>query len=133
MVWLCFCFSRYNKETNMSTVESVGDVDSSKVNKSEEIRNYLRTAPPDKRMPKDVVAALKDKGIDVGNAYVSIVKSKLMPTKEKVQRKKKKSKEETVPMDNFDSLLLAKKYLNAFDGDVSLARKNLELVSKLIS
>jgi len=114
----------------MSTVEPVDSVDS-KVNKSEEIRNYLRTAPADKRMPKDVVAALKEKGIDVGNAYVSIVKSKLMPTKEKVQ--KKKSKEENVSTDSFDSLLLAKKYLNAFDGDVSLARKNLELVSKLIS
>ena len=43
------------------------------VNKSLEIRNYMTDNP--KAKPRDVVAALKDRGIEVSAQFVSTVKS----------------------------------------------------------
>lgn len=97
-----------------------------KVNKSDEIRNYLKSAPPEKRMPKDVCEALAAKGIEVSNSFVSIVKSKFYNN-----NKKRVSKKKVENNQDFGKLFLAKEYINAFGGDFSAAKKNLELFMKL--
>ncbi len=48
------------------------------VNKSLEIRNFMESNP--KAKPREVVAALKDRGIDVSAQFVSTVKSNSMKT-----------------------------------------------------
>jgi hypothetical protein len=110
----------------MSDSNSDSNVVSTKVNKSDEIRNYLRSAPPEKRMPKDVCEALAEKGIEVSNSFVSIVKSKFYNGNKQISKKNKVGDNQ-----DFGKLLLAKEYIKAFGGDFSAAKKNLELFIKL--
>jgi arginine repressor len=65
--------------------KSAGGADT-KVNKSALVREYLQTNKDAK--PKEIVAALKEKGVDISPNMVSIIKAKA-----KVKRVKRKAKE----------------------------------------
>jgi len=63
-----------------------------KVNKSAAVRDYLREHK--KAMPKEIVAALKEKGIDVSPNMVSIIKAQ-----SKVKRARRQATEATAAHD----------------------------------
>lgn len=102
------------------------------MNRSEKIRLYLKSIncnlnvksnPERKDSPSQVVKALRKKGVRVTVHHVGMVKLSLRK-KSIVKRKK-----------NFaiESLSFAKKLLNSCNNDFSLAKINLEAVSKLLS
>lgn len=102
------------------------------VNRSELIRECLKnTKSWRERMPKAVSDALKAKGINVSTQLVSQVKSSL-----KKKTKRTKAKKQVAPKkqhENFQTWIFAKNLLNAVGGDLATAKKNLEIVSKLLS
>ena len=57
-----------------------------KINKSQEVRDYLISNK--RAMPKEIVAALKEKGIEVSPGMVSMIKAKA-----KVKRARRQAKE----------------------------------------
>ena len=62
------------KKPNKKIPAGAGKNGDAKVNKSAAIRDYLKANK--KAMPKQIVAALKEKGIDVSPNMVSIIKAK---------------------------------------------------------
>ncbi len=62
------------KKPNKKLPAGAGKNGDAKVNKSAAIRDYLKANK--KAMPKQIVAALKEKGIDVSPNMVSIIKAK---------------------------------------------------------
>ena len=113
-----------------------------KVNKSEMIRQQLKSMKPSERSPKAVAEALKAKGIDVTPGLVGIVKMKMGPKKRKAKIKAKAKtrkgraaaawKTRRSADKEFGNLVLAKNFLNSAGG-VEKAKKTLDLVSKLMS
>lgn len=92
--------------------------------RTDHIREYLKSAKPSDRGPTAVSKALKRKGIVVTVHHVGMVKLGMGLTK-----RTKKPKAEKF---NLKSVSLAKKFLRACDGDISLAKTNLDLISRLM-
>jgi hypothetical protein len=107
------------------------------VNRSEKIRDYLKSVKPSERSPKAVSDALKEKGIKVSPNLVSLVKMKLpgntTTTKKKAAiRPKSRSKSRSKATNPHAQFVMAKDFLNSAGG-LKQAKGILELVSKLIS
>ena len=102
-----------------------------KKHKSQMVRDYLNSIKPSQRIPLAVVEAMKSQGVIVSAQYVSQIKSRLK------SKKTKKSAVETSNKSNFDfdwkACRLAKDLLNSVGGDFSAAKRNLEIVAKLLS
>jgi hypothetical protein len=94
-----------------------------KVNKSQLIRDYLKTDPG--AMPRVVVAALKTQGIDVNPRVVSIVKSKMMAKKRKPAKLAKKR----API-SADDLVAMKQLANKLGG-LDAAKQALDVLVSL--
>lgn len=103
--------------------------------RSQIVREYLLSVKPSDRGPKAVVEALKAKGVTVSQQLVSQVKTTL---KKKGSRKggvsiatrRNKSNRAASSM---ESWIIAKNLLSSVGGDLAAAKKNLEIVSKLLS
>lgn len=106
------------------------------VNKSEKIREYLKSAKPSDRSPTAVSKALKAKGIEVSPAFVSQIKTKINGKKaSKKKAIKSKPKRMTKPKAKtmaHQSLLSAKDFLNSAGG-LTEAKRLLEIVHNLMS
>lgn len=104
-----------------------------KVSRSHMVREYLKTASASESGPKAVVEALKSKGINVSQQLVSQIKSA-----QKKSRKKTASTAAVATKRNgksdasIASWIIAKNLLNSVGGDLTAAKKNLEIVSKLL-
>jgi len=105
------------------------------MNRSEKIRQYLRSIkcnlnvksnPDSKGSPSQVVKALKKKGVVVTVHHVGMVKLKLRKKSICIRNKKKKDCA-------IEKLSFAKRLLNSCDNNLSLAKINLEVVSKLLN
>lgn len=72
------------KKPNKKLPAGTGKNGDAKVNKSAAIRDYLKANK--KAMPKQIVAALKEKGIDVSPNMVSIIKAKSKVKRARRQR-----------------------------------------------
>lgn len=105
--------------------------DSKSVSRSQLIRDYLKTAKPSERGPKAVVEALKAKGVTVTMGLVSQVKA---TSKKKVRRKAASvaAKSRHSRNSQFEAWVIAKNLLGAVGGDLAAAKKNLEIVAKLL-
>jgi hypothetical protein len=105
--------------------------DSKSVSRSQLIRDYLKTAKPSECGPKAVVEALKAKGINVTMGLVSQVKA---TSKKKVRRKAASvaAKSRHSRNSQFEAWVIAKDLLGALGGDLAAAKKNLEIVAKLL-
>ena len=90
--------------------------------KSAAVREYFAEHP--KAMPKEVVAALKQKGINVSSPMVSLLKGKL-----KKGNRRRKAGSNGVP--SVESLLEAKKFAVSLGG-ISQAQEALADLAKLI-
>ena len=111
------------------------------VNRSEKIREYLKSVKPSDRSPKAVSDALKEKGIKVSPNLVSLVKMKLSvksgivkkkkPAK-KANRKAVKPKASPKAESPHAQLVLAKTFLNSAGG-IEQAKKILDLIDDLMS
>lgn len=103
------------------------------VSRSQMIREYLKTASASESGPKAVVEAMKSKGINVSQQLVSQIKSAL---KTKTRKKAASAAAATKARSKSDvsvgSWLIAKNLLNSVGGDLAAAKKNLEIVSKLL-
>jgi hypothetical protein len=120
-----------------------------KVNKSEMIRQQLKSMKPSERSPKAVAAALKAKGVEVSPGLVGIVKMKMKPKKGKAKIKAK-SKRKSVRSatskawktrrknswksweDLLQSTEMAKNFIRS-TGGVKQAKHVLDIVSKIVS
>jgi hypothetical protein len=118
-----------------------------KVNKTQLIRDQLKSMKPSERNPKAIVEALKKKGCTVSPTFVSVVKSK-MKQKRRVAGKSKRSnaaiKARATTKNwkgwgdflkngkDFSNLMLAKNFLAAA-GDIDQAKRVLDVVNKLVS
>lgn len=105
------------------------------VNRSEMVREYLKTLKPNQRSPKAVCEAMKEKGITVSQQLVSQVKLGFKKKNRKNAARvavKTKDKKDKIKSD-FQSWTIAKELLRSVGGDLSAAKKNLELVSRLLS
>lgn len=103
------------------------------VNKSEQIRSYLKSVKPSDRGPTAVAEALKAKGIQVSAGFVSQIKNRMngkKVTKKKAIKPKRKAT--TKNMNAHQSLLSAKSFLDSAGG-LAEAKKLLDLVHSLIS
>jgi aspartate oxidase len=99
--------------------------------RSELIREHLKSVGPSERGPRAVVEALKAKGITVSMGLVSQVKA----SSKKKSRKKAASiaaKSRHNKNAALESWVIAKNLLDSVGGDLSAARKNLEIVAKLL-
>jgi hypothetical protein len=105
---------------------------SKEVNRSEMVREYLKTLKPNQRSPKAVCEAMKEKGITVSQQLVSQVK---MGFKKKSRKSAAQSavKTKNKIKADFQSWTAAKELLRSVGGDLSVAKKNLEIVSRLLS
>lgn len=100
------------------------------LNRSEKIREYLKSVNPSDRSPKAVSDALNEKGIKVSPNLVSLVKMKFDPKKatRKAIRPKARRKVEN-PHAQF---VLAKDFLNSAGG-IKQAKKILDFLGDLMS
>lgn len=126
-------FSRLAKEKIMADIEEKEFATSEEIanlSKSELIRRYLSSVGPKERGPKAVSEALKAKGILVTTGLVSAVKAT-----SKTKRKKPLSKKDTSANkdQNIQSWMIAKNLLNSVGGDLTIAKKNLEIVAKILN
>jgi hypothetical protein len=105
--------------------------------RSEHIRDYLKKirCNPHRRAysnakdgPTQVVKALDKKGIKVTIHHVGMIK--LQMRKKSIQNR---SISKNRPNMRISDLIIAKKLINFCNNDLSLARYNLEVVSKLLS
>lgn len=105
-----------------------------KTSRSQLVRDYVNSVPPKQRAPLAVVAALKERGITISASLVSYVKHNLKKKRKAGVSSKTVSKKKNIEID-FDvkSCLIAKNLLASVDGDLQAAKKNLEIVSKLLS
>lgn len=101
-----------------------------KVNKSELVREYLKSSKD--RSPKSVCEALKARGVTVSAQLVSQIKSKLIRKKRKnaasIAAKSRHSSNKEL-----QSWTIARDLLRSVGGDIATARKNLEIVARLMS
>jgi len=110
------------------------------VNKSEAIRDYLKSVKPSERSPKAVAEALKAKGLTVTPGFVGVVKSHMKNGRktQKVKRKaikpkaKAKARKATRSVSNFGSLITASNFINSAGG-LKQAKALLDVVSQLRS
>lgn len=115
------------------------------VNKSELIREQLKSMKPSERSPKAVVEALKKKGHTVSPTFVSVVKTKMKPKRKAKASKNRAStaagkawKTRWSGWGNFlkngkiENLVLAKDFLNSAGG-IDQAKRILDVVNKLVS
>lgn len=104
------------------------------VNKSDKIREYLKSVKPSDRSPTAVAKALKAKGIEVSPAFVSQIKTKINGKKDRKKKaiKSKPKRSKAKAMTPHQSLLNAKDFLNSAGG-LSEAKRLLDLVHNLIS
>lgn len=118
--------------TKKNTAKASADVAQTKVNKSAAIREYLSAHQGAK--PKEVVAALKERGIDVSPNVVSIVKAKV---KIKSARKKRATGDggpavQAGQADGLDAALTLYKAAQGRDVPATLVRRAfLKLVETL--
>lgn len=101
------------------------------VSRSALIREHLKSVSPSERGPRAVVEALKAKGITVSMGLVSQVKA----SSKKKSRKKAASvaaKSRHSKNAELGSWVIAKNLLDSVGGDLAAARKNLEIVAKLL-
>lgn len=104
------------------------------VSRSQMIRDYLKSVRPSERSPTAVREALKAKGINVSHQLVSQVKSSLKNKRKKAS--KKSSAKVGASKGNkavWETWILARNLLKSVDGDLVEAKKNLEIISKLLS
>jgi hypothetical protein len=104
-----------------------------KVNRSQAIRDYLKSVKPSERGPRAVCEALKAKGVNVSAQLVSQVKNSISGKKKKRTLSKARNQNAKKPNSNFDTWIFAKNLLNSVGGDLASAKKNLEIISKLLS
>jgi len=106
------------------------------VNRSEKIREYLKSVNHSDRSPKAVSDALKVKGIKVSPNLVSLVKMKLdgKPKKaaKKVTRKAIRPKARRKVENPHAQYVLAKDFLNSAGG-IEQAKKILDFIGDLMS
>lgn len=110
------------------------------VNRSEKIREYLKSVKPSDRSPKAVSDALKEKGIKVSPNLVSLVKMKLSGKPKKATKKvaKKAARKAIRPkarrkVENpHAQFVLAKDFLNSAGG-IEQAKKMLDFLGDLMS
>jgi len=105
------------------------------VNRSEKIREYLKSVKPSDRSPKAVSDALKEKGIKVSPNLVSLVKMKLSgkpKAAKKVARKAIRPKARKSAEHPHTQFVLAKDFLNSAGG-IEQAKKILNFLGDLIS
>ena len=104
---------------------------SSKVNKSAEIRSYLESHPNEK--PSSVASALKNKGVDVDAQYVSVVKSATKTKSRAGKKVKPKTSSRAVRSDlvSIDAIVKAKQFVMDAGG-IDEARKALSAIEKLV-
>jgi len=106
------------------------------VNRSEKIREYLKSAKPSERGPKAVADALKEKGIKVSPNLVSLVKMKMSGKKKTAKKAARKAiKPKSRPKARHDAhahLVLAKNFISSAGG-FEQAKGILELVNNLMS
>lgn len=100
------------------------------VSRSQAIRDYLKSVRPSARGPKAVCEALKEKGIVVSKGLVSQVKSSLNKNKKK---SKKSSSTSNKKNSTWETWMLARNLLKSVDGDLAEAKKNLEIIFKILS
>lgn len=107
------------------------------VNRSEKIREYLKSVKPSDRSPKAVSDALKEKGIKVSPNLVSLVKMKLGGKPKKAA--KKATRKATIKLkarpkaeNPHASFVLAKDFLNSAGG-IEQAKKILDFLGDLMS
>lgn len=98
---------------------------SMKKTRTQYIREYLAAAKPSNRGPTAVSKALRKRGIKVTVNHVGMVKLGMGLTK----RMKKKNK---ISSFNLQSTIIAKNLLRSCRGDLTLAKNNLNLVSRLL-
>ena len=100
-----------------------------KENRSEKIREYLKSIKPYERSPKAVSEALKAKGTTVSPTLVSLVKMKLNARKAKAMSasRARKAKESAWIND-----VIRAKHFVISSGGLKEAKKLLEVVSRLI-
>lgn len=110
-------------------------------NKSQAIRDYVASVPPSKRGPSAVVEALKSKGIEVSSQLVSQVANRMKKKTRKAMKKStkvakakaKRTKSAIKAGKEMETWIIAKTLLNSVGGDLAAAKKNLELVARLLS
>jgi hypothetical protein len=116
------------------------------VSRSQLIRDYLKTCKNRKQKnPKAVCEALAKQGVNVSSGLVSVVKASMKRSirkraakiaanarysKKNVQTSNKKIARNKTEI---SVLFCAKQLLDFVGGDIQKAKKNLEIVSKLIS
>lgn len=112
--------------------------------KSQEIRDYVSGLTDKKVGPSAIVAALKEKGIVVSSQLVTQVVTRMKDNKAKAKTKAKtsvktKAKAKAIGGTRFisdfgmETWIIAKNLLASCGGDLTAAKKNLDLVSRLIS
>lgn len=102
------------------------------ITRSQVIRDYLKTCKPSESSPKLVSEALAEKGLKVSASLVSYVKSALRRSIRKTAAKNAVAKKQK-NISDFTALICAKDLLKLVGGDIAKAKKNLEIVSKLLS
>ena len=108
-----------------------------KENKSEKIREYLKSVNPSERGPKAVSEALKAKGTIVTPTLVSLVKMKMNGKPKKASRKParnavRKPARRVKEASWVNDVIRAKDFISS-SGGLKQAKKLLEVVSQLIS
>jgi len=109
-----------------------------KENKSEKIRDYLKSVKPSERSPKAVSEALKAKGTIVTPTLVSLVKMKMNGKQKKAARKPARVAQisrKAASRNNFgwaNDVIRAKDFISS-TGGIKEAKKLLDVVAHLIS
>jgi hypothetical protein len=104
-----------------------------KANRSQIVRDYVNSVTPKQRAPLAVVAALKERGITVSASLVSYVKHNMKKKRKSGVSSKSVGKKKIEVDFDVKSCLIAKNLLASVGGDLQAAKKNLEVVSKLLS
>ena len=104
-----------------------------KKSRSQMVREYLGSASPDQCGPTAVVKAFKEKGISISSQLVSQIKNGLKNKNKPKKNGVAVAKRSKNGSDNMESWVIAKNLLNSVDGDLSLAKKNLDIVARLMS
>jgi hypothetical protein len=108
-----------------------------KENKSEKIRDYLKSVKPSERSPKAVSEALKAKGTIVTPTLVSLVKMKMNGKQKKARKPARvaQSSRKAASRNNFgwaNDVIRAKDFISS-TGGIKEAKKLLDVVAHLIS
>ncbi len=96
--------------------------------KSQAIRDYFTTSP--NAMPKEVVAALKEKGLKVSSQNVSTIKGKLSAGGKKKRGRPKGAAKRNGSMIALETLVRAKKLADQLGG-IDKAKQAMDALAKL--